>query len=129
MMMMYTTIVSEDFFTRLGNTNLVKVLFKTIDECQSFYQDYYKRNANIIDDLLDYREYKLSIWNTSLEQYLEMCDLSGIKIAFEETFLQPFIDQEVELIERAISNESVTLEYIYKSFQKNVNKNIMKYVL
>lgn len=119
----------QNFINKLGLPYLANILFKTIGECQSFYRDYYKKNVNVIDDLLDYREYKLSTSNITLEKYLKMCHESGVKIAFENTFLQPISPQESILIEEAITSGKVTLEYIYNSFQNNVNKNILKYVL
>lgn len=129
---MTTNIINDGvqrFIDKLSLPNLASVLLKTIGDCQLFYQEYFRKNTNVIDDLLDYREYKLSISDITLEKYLEMCQDLGVKLAFENTFLQPITLQESMLIEKAISNGKVTLEYIYNLFQININKNIMKYVL
>jgi hypothetical protein len=63
----------QNFIARLG-VYLIwqQSLFKSIDECQSFYRHFYKRNPYLIDDLLDYREYKLSILNIFLKKHLKI---------------------------------------------------------
>lgn len=119
----------DNFINKLGLPNLANILLKTIDDCQLFYQDYYKKNTNVIDDLLDYREYKISISDITLDNFLEMYKNQGVKYAFEITFLQPIAPHEAMLIEEAILDGKVTLEFIYNSFQENINKNILKYVL
>jgi hypothetical protein len=119
----------QNFINKLGFDNLTNVLFKTSEDCQLFYRKYYKTNVNVIDDLLDFREHKLETIEISLDQYFELCSNKGMKVAFEITFLHPIIEQEVVLIEKAINDGRVTLEYIYNSFKKNINKNIMQYVL
>lgn len=119
----------QKFIDKLGLPTLANILLKTFDECQTFYRDYYKKNANVIDDLLDYREYKLSISDMTFDKYLEMCRNLGVKVAFENTFLQPISMQEAALIEKAIFSGKVTLEHIYNSFRQNINVNVLKYVL
>lgn len=119
----------KTFIKKLKLPYLAYVVLNTVDECQMFFREYYKRNRYAIDDLLEYRVHKIKALNISLEKFLEMCDNNGIKNAFEATFLQPISQQQAEWIEKAIRNGEVTLEYVYNSFQENYNKNVLKYFL
>lgn len=126
-----TTTVSdiEGFIQQLNLPQESKVLFRTFGDCHSFYITCYGRNKHVADDLLDYREKKLKECNVSFDKFVDMCYNVGIRVAFEHTFLQQFDDKSVAVITKALYNEKVTLEDIYIGFQKNPNKNILKYVL
>ena len=119
----------ESLFVPNEWRELASVLFITEQDCNDFYIGFLGRNTYIIDDLLDFRENKLAMTDISLDNFLEMCDNMSTQKAFETTFLQPFTYDEIELISTAISDGKTSLEDIYNRFQKNVNENILKYVL
>jgi hypothetical protein len=105
------------------------VLLKSTIDCQKFFAGYYGRNRYVIDDLLDYREFKIENSTITLEDFLYMCYNSNMQQAFEKTFLQSFTLEEMSLIEKAIISGRVSLESLFFGFERNPNKNIMKYVL
>lgn len=108
---------------------LAEVLLTTDGECNDFYIGFLGRNTYIIDDLLDYRESRLSVSDISLNKFVEMCDTGIIRDVFEQTFLQSVSNTEMNLINRAIFNGKISLKDIYCRFRKNVNESILKYVL
>ncbi|UGO50690.1 DNA primase large subunit [Bacillus phage vB_BanS_Sophrita] len=106
-----------------------RVLFQTFGDCHSFYITHLGRNKNVSDDLLDYREEKIKKSNVSFDMFRKMCYTYGIRHAFEKTFLQAFDTEQIVLIGCKLHNQDVELETIYNGFQKNPNKNILRYVL
>ena len=116
-------------FKSAESKRLAKVLLKSEEECNYFYIGFLGRNRYIIDDLLDYREKKLSKSNITLDKFIAMCDNSVSREAFEQTFLQPINSTDAELIEDAISKGKTSLKGIYNRFQSNVNENVLKNVL
>lgn len=108
---------------------LAKVLLKTVENCRDFYIGFFGRNRLLIDDLLDYREKRLSLEEMSLYKFLWLCDGEINRDVFEQVFLQPFDVDDIFLIEEAVIEGRTTLEEIYNSFQKNPNENILKNVL
>lgn len=83
----------------------------------------------MIDDMLDYREHKLSIADVTVDKFIKLCDNKVNREIFELTFLQKFDSDSVSLIDKAISKGKTSLIDIFNNFQKNPNKNILKYVL
>ncbi|UUV47092.1 hypothetical protein [Bacillus phage vB_BanS-Thrax5] len=106
-----------------------RVLFQTFGDCHSFYINHLGRNNCVADDLLDYREEKIKQSNVSFDMFRKLCYTYGIRHAFETTFLQAFDTEQIVLIGCKLHNQDVELETIYNGFQKNPNKNILKYVL
>lgn len=106
-----------------------RVLFQTFGDCHSFYITHLGRNKNVSDDLLDYREEKINQSNVSFDKFRKMCYTYGIRHAFETVFLQAFDVEQIEFLASKLYNEEISLETIYNGFQKNPNKNILKYVL
>lgn len=108
---------------------LAQVLFKTVECCNDFYIGFLGRNRHMIDDMLDYREHKLSIADVTVDKFIKLCDNKVNREIFELTFLQKFDSDSVSLIDKAISKGKTSLIDIFNNFQKNPNKNILKYVL
>lgn len=126
---MTTTLNDIDgFIQSLNLPQESKVLFQTFGDCHSFYITCYGRNDCITDDLLDYREKKLEESNITLDMFLDMC-YNDILSAFETTFLQAFTNEQIVMIDYKLRSNHTDLETIYNGFQKNPNKNILKYVL
>jgi hypothetical protein len=109
--------------------SLAKILFKTEEECRSFYLGFLGRNSYTMDDLLDYRENRLALSESSIDLFLQKCKDGLNQSVLESTFLQSFSDDDLDLLSDAINNDKILLADIYYQFQSNVNKNIMKYVL
>lgn len=130
---MVTTTVSEkveNFIQSLGLPEVIaKGVLRSVEDCQNFYIGFYGRNRYVTDDLLDYRENKIASSNISLHVYLGMCEEIGLLNAFEETFLQSFTEDDIQLVTNAVVEGKITLEEIYLDFKKNPNKNILKNVL
>lgn len=108
--------------------SIAESLLKTVEDCQHFYSDFYNRNRHVTDDLLDYREYKIENSKITLDLFLKGC-YTNISQTFEDTFLQTFSLQDINNIQKAIADGRITLEYLYKDFKNNPNKNILKNVL
>lgn len=119
----------EGFIKSLDLPQESTVLFQTIGDCHSFYITNYGRNACVMDDILDYRENKLESSHITVEMFVEMCSTDGIQTAFQNTFLQVIYNNDVDVIELALSSGATTLESIYSQFKMNPNKNILNYVL
>lgn len=109
--------------------DLAGVLLTCKEDCHDFYIGYLGRNRHVIDDLLDYRESKLSIEDMSFDKFVDMCDNKVNKKVFENTFLQDISLSEVALIESMISSGRTSLKKIYDGFISNPNENILKNVL
>lgn len=108
---------------------IASVLFETWNDCVTFLNRFYKKNQTTIDDLLDFREYKISKSNKSLSEFTEDYKNNGLKISFERTFYQSFDNASLVVLEKAIANGLVSIEGLFNKFKANPNKNIMKYVL
>ena len=119
------------FFEQLKVPSDFQVLFQNENDCKLFFEDFYLRNKYIVDDLLDFREYKISKSKITVDSFKELCYNSkvGLRKAFEQTFLQSFTDQDLEKISEAIVGGKLPLKKLISDFQKNPNKNILKNVL
>lgn len=105
------------------------ILFKTENDFQYFYINYYGLNRFLADDIFDYREYRIKKNDVTLIKFLNKCHNDGIKVTFEETFMKAFSLDEIRFISQAIQNNKISLEEIFNKFQSNINTNIMRYVL
>lgn len=102
---------------------------RTVEDCHEFYIGFYGRNKYAIDDLLDYREYKIEQSDITLEKFLKMCENGDMIKAFTVTFFQEFSIHDMTFINKAINEGKTSLEKLYKDFKSNPNKNIMKNAL
>jgi hypothetical protein len=105
------------------------VLLECEEDCQKFFTDFYNRNKHVIDDLLDYREYKVEKSQKTLDLFLKECYTSNMRQVFQKTFYQSFSDSDMDLIGQAILDGRTSLEELYSGFKKNPDKNILKNVL
>lgn len=101
----------------------------TSSDCSVFLNNFYGDNHNIIDDILDFREYKIFTNRIEYSDFSEMCMQEGLLHSFRHTFLQHFSEESIELIEMRISDGSITLREVFDKFKKNPNINIMRYIL
>lgn len=130
-----TTIAMEKVKNFIDSLELPKwiaeSLFETVEEYQLFYIEYYGRNRYVIDDLLDYREYKIRNSQVTLELFLRECSFGGKRMSeiFKTTFFQTFSEEDMLLVERAVTDGHTTLETLFSDFKKNPNKNVLKNVL
>jgi|SRR5690606_19618642 len=107
-------------------------ILRTTEDCQYFLNNFYGKNPRrLIDDLLDFLEDKIIRMNVSLETFLSRCSLGDgmLKVAFEETFLDDFSDETMEVISSALINHKITLEQLFLNFQQNPLKRIVSYVV
>lgn len=124
------TISTERFIKSLDlPTKIARGVLRTNEDCNAFYIGHYGRSKYAIDDLLNYRESRIAESTATLESFLSMCEKVGIKITFEHTFYQSFEDFEIDIIENAIKDGTVSLESIYNGFKASPNKNILHNVL
>ncbi|GIN25492.1 hypothetical protein NSQ93_22325 [Bacillus sp. FSL W8-0445] len=121
--------VAEQFIQSLSLPSIAKGILKSEDDCDLFFKKFYKRNRSKLDDLLDFKEYKISNSQMTLDRFLDNCRTYGIHKIFEETFMQSFSPEDIEIINKALDGGRVTLEKIYINFVSNPHKNIMKNVL
>lgn len=99
------------------------------DDCKTFYNDFYGKNHNVVDDLLDYREDRINKSNITVDIFLELCYNKDMLDVFTKTFYQSFTLADMVIINKAVAFGRTTLEEIFLDFQKNPNKNILKNVL
>lgn len=109
--------------------DVASLLLESMESCHLFLERYHMRNKNPVDDLLDFREYKINNSYISLDEFVKMCYTKGMKETFESTFYQSFTSLDIEVVGNAVSKGMVTLESLYTDFKKNPNKNILKNVL
>ena len=120
----------EVFIKSLGLSQYItNVLFHTMEDCKLFFDKFYQNNRYEIDDLLDFREYKVesSTWTSPI--FVKSCKSDGMRQTFEKAFFQSFTDQDIVRVEKAMLNEKITLESLFSQFKANPNTNIMKYIL
>ncbi|SDX94062.1 hypothetical protein [Thermoactinomyces sp. DSM 45892] len=119
----------ENLINDLCLPSIALLLLKTSGEREYFYRNYYGTNMHAIEDLMDYREYRISSSSITLEEFLKLCNNKGISIAFEATFLLQFEVTDISLIKQSLNNGKITLECIFENFKKNKNFSILKYIL
>jgi hypothetical protein len=109
--------------------SIAKGVLRTVEDCQSFYIDYYGRNRHTIDDLLDYRDDKIANSQITLDNFIGMCYTGSMLETFESTFYQSFTTDDMKMIGDAIADGRTSLEQLFLGFKKNPDKNILKNVL
>lgn len=105
------------------------VLITCEEDCHQFFEGFYMRNKYVIDDLLDYREYKIEKSKKTLDSFVSECYTYTMRQAFQTTFYQTFSEKDMKLVKNAILNGKITLEILFTDFQRNPNKNILKNIL
>lgn len=108
---------------------LSEILLKEQRDFHIFFIEFYGKNKYLVDDLFDFREYKISKNNITLKDFLFKCYAYGWRETFVETFIQKFSDEDIQFIVTSIHEGKTTLEKIFFGFQSNINLNIMRYVL
>lgn len=116
----------DDFIQSLSLPKVASSILKSTRDCELFAQLYWMKNERPIDDLLDFREYKIESENIAFSVFLEKCVSQGLKGAFEDVFLQAFTTGEIKLIHQSITNNKTSLEELYTLFCKNPNINIVR---
>lgn len=119
----------DDFINSLSLPRVARSILKTNKDCEIFAKSYWMNNQYVIDDLYDYREYKIESANVTYSEFLEKCIADGIRNTFQEVFIQDFTLEDIVLIQQSILDDKTSLESIYISFNKNININIMKYII
>jgi hypothetical protein len=108
---------------------VASVLLESEKDCHQFFEGFYMRNKYVIDDLLDYREYKIEKSQKTLDLFVEECYNSNMRQAFQSTFYQSFSEGDMNMIGQAILAGKTSLAQLFIGFQKNPNKNILKNIL
>ena len=108
---------------------VAKGILRSNEDCDLFHKNFYLKNRNVVDDLLDFKEYKISKSNIELNDFLMNCREKGIHATFEQTFLQSLTSEDIKLIENALSTGKTTLTQVFNDFIENPNKNVMKNIL
>ena len=124
----YTQILSDTFIQLYDLPEMAYDVLKAEEDCIEFQNCFMGKNRNAFDDLLDYREHKIDRLNISLVEFIAMCD-NNIKDAFEKTFMQSFSNDDLDIVVGAVFEGKITLTTIYTNFRRNINRNIMRYVL
>ena len=105
------------------------VLFENWGDCVAFMNLFYAKNKFLIDDLMDFREYKIYQSTKSLKEFLDDYNVNGLKASFERMFYQSFNEDEVNILNGAIASGKVSVDELFYKFKGNHNRNILKYVL
>lgn len=107
---------------------LAELLFLDDKDVDVFCNKFYKTNKFNIDDLLDFRTFKINEENISLESFLDMCK-TDLKIAFESVFIQSLEECMVDEIESMILKNEIDLEDVFIYFKKNTDMSVFKYIM
>jgi hypothetical protein len=122
-----------NFIESLGLTiegvALANILLKNIEQCNVFFTEYLGRNLHRIDDIFDYREYRIETLSLDVDEFISSCANGIDRDLFENVFLQSFSDCEMKLLKDAIDSEKLSLSAMYNRFSSNPNENVMRYVL
>jgi hypothetical protein len=123
-------IVLKDFIKSLSLPHdVANVLLVTDVDCERFYKGFYGRNRYIVDDLLDFRDEKLSNSHITITSFLKMCNNGNVREAFESTFLQSFNQDDIRILREKVASGNISYRTIYDKFQLNTNLNIWRIVL
>lgn len=107
---------------------LATLLFKNEGDVKTFVEMFHKSNKYEIDDLLDFRNYKIDKSSIPLSEFLQKCELD-LKSAFEETFIQSFDELFIELVKSLVNDEVITLAYIFEEFHKDIDICVKKRIM
>lgn len=119
---------TKNFIASLQLPELSSILLRTKQCCDLFFTDYYGKNFYIIDDLLNYREFKLKSEKISLDDFIKMCYNKGIKEAFENSFFQLISSKDAEFINSLLLKKKISLKELYDVFENDINKNIIQHI-
>lgn len=100
---------------------------RNTNDCEKFSEMFLGNSRAFCDDLIEYKKYCISNSTMTLDKFLALCLSCSISEAFETAFFQSFSTEEILIINEMISNKSITLEEVYRKFEKNPNRNIMRY--
>lgn len=104
---------------------LAEILLKTEKDASTFFQQYLGRNPYLINDLLDFREQKITYWAITFDRLQEMAyNNNDLNVVFENVFLQPFPRFTDDLKKRLLHN----LQRIYDYFVDHPHENLMRYI-
>lgn len=118
------------FIQELGlPEGITRGLLVTVDDCNEFYINFYGKGDCTLDDLLDYKEYRINISEFTLDSFLTSCYNIGRLETFELAFFQSFTEMDMVLVDEAIDSGRMTLEGFFMKSRKNPSKNVLKYVL
>lgn len=124
--------VSKKYIQLVGNIEMSDdfriALLDTERHCKEFFRYFYRKNHRLIDDLFDYKQYRIQLENITYGQFVARCN-ENVKSALEQTFFQRLSNADMEKILNAIDYGKITLEQLYVNFKNNPRKNIMRYVL
>lgn len=115
---------------KLGNTFIaINSLFASDHDVIIFVKKFYLRNRFLIDDVLDFREYKIINQEVTFDKFSSMYYNEGAKQAFEKMFYFKIEDEDVEMFELYIGNDKNKLLNIFNQIKENVNLNPIKLLL
>jgi hypothetical protein len=119
----------ENFIKTYELPEVAEGILLTNEDCDLFLQEFYSKNHYVIDDLLDFKEYKISSSEITVIEFLNMCNNGEMHMAFETTFLQKFSPEDMSFIEEKIKSRATNLKEIYVKARKNPFRNVLKIVL
>lgn len=105
------------------------LLLKTEEDSKNFFGKFFRRNRYSIDDMLDFRRFKVNADRKTLATFINECHNGDMKNVFESTFYQTFTVESIELINKAISEERTSLKDLFINFQNNPKTNLMRNIL
>lgn len=126
---MYKFKAVGEFIESLNLPNVSIAIISTKDDCKTFFSDFYMKNPYIIDDVLDFREFKIAKSKKTADIFVNECNTNGMKATFEETFMQSFTDESINLVRDALDSGKTSLDIIFRKFKINPNENILKNIL
>lgn len=115
---------------KFANTFIaIDALFSSHDDVITFVKQFYLRNHFFIDDILDFREYKIANQKVTFDNFVDLYYNEGARKTFEQMFYFKIEDEDAKMFELYIMNDKNKLLTIFNHLQENVNLNPIKLLL
>lgn len=115
---------------KFANTFIaIDALFSSHDDVITFVKKFYLRNHFFIDDILDFREYKIANQKVTFDNFVDLYYNDGVRKTFEQMFYFKIEDDDAKMFELYIMNDKNKLLTIFNHLQENVNLNPIKLLL
>lgn len=122
-----TNNATKTFIASLNLPTVADSFFRNIDDCNTYIEKFHGKKPRALQNLADFKQYQISNSMMTLDIFLDMCNNSRVQDAFEETFFQPFTQDEIIFMTEVIEDGKLSFEELYFKFQENPRRNIIRH--
>lgn len=117
-----------DIFVKTNNLPpYASEVLLTERDCKVFEESFFNESNEVSECLMEYKKFRIANSTMTLDKFLKMCYTGKTTKAFEMTFFQRFSEEEMARINDLLSSGKVSLHNIFEKFEKNPNRNVMRY--